>query len=414
MPWGWGELTDRHEEPALGAVPPRLGARPLPGRHRAARGRATRRPPTARSTSCFDQQQLDDGSFPQNTQVDGTPKWTAIQMDQVGAADRARLAARALRRRPTGATSAGPPTASSRNGPGLRAGALGEPGGLLAGDDRGRDRRARLRGRHRAPQRRTARAARYERDGRRAGPATSSAGRRPPTARYSPRAVLPARDQGPRARHAAPRTRSATPARRGRPAPGRRPELPRARPARRQARRRPGDPQHARRSSTSGCGRDAERPFWHRFSLRRLRRAPRRRGRGGSSTDDSRRTLGRAWPIFAGERGEYELLAGRRADALAGGDGRRRQRRRDAPRAGLGRPRRPASRFRRARGPSRRRRWRGRTRSSSGSPGRSRRALRSSARRSWPTGTYGRCHVAALSFLADLAPVRGFPLPGAS
>ena len=32
----------------------------------------------------FDKQQLDDGSFPQNTQVDGRPKWTSTQMDQVG------------------------------------------------------------------------------------------------------------------------------------------------------------------------------------------------------------------------------------------------------------------------------------------------------------------------------------------
>ncbi len=42
---------------------------------------------------------------------------------------------------------------------------------------------------------------------------------------------------------------------------------------------------------------------------------------------DTFRTLGRVWPIFSGERGEYELLAGRPADAhlrsmaLAANDG---------------------------------------------------------------------------------------------
>jgi glucoamylase len=32
----------------------------------------------------FDHQQLKDGSFPQNSQVDGRPKWKSLQMDQVG------------------------------------------------------------------------------------------------------------------------------------------------------------------------------------------------------------------------------------------------------------------------------------------------------------------------------------------
>ena len=100
----------------------------------------------------FDKQQLDDGSFPQNTQVDGRPKWTGLQMDQVGLpivlawqlgrTSRVRLGPRPPRRRP-----------DRRQGPGQRAGALGEPGGLLAGDDRGPDRGADLRRGHRAQER---------------------------------------------------------------------------------------------------------------------------------------------------------------------------------------------------------------------------------------------------------------------
>ena len=46
---GLGPAHDRQGEPALGPVPPRLGARPLPDRHRAARGgRQGRRQPRAR------------------------------------------------------------------------------------------------------------------------------------------------------------------------------------------------------------------------------------------------------------------------------------------------------------------------------------------------------------------------------
>ena len=54
--------------------------------------------------------------------------------------------------------------------------------------------------------------------------------------------------------------------------------------------------------------------FWHRFSFDGY--GERRDGKSWRLfDDDTRRTLGRAWPIFAGERGEYELLAGRPATA---------------------------------------------------------------------------------------------------
>jgi len=66
--------------------------------------------------------------------------------------------------------------------------------------------------------------------------------------------------------------------------------------------------------------------FWHRFTYDGYGET--RTGAGWRITKEgSRQTFGRLWPIFAGERGEYELLAGRPADsflrsiAAAGNDG---------------------------------------------------------------------------------------------
>jgi glucoamylase len=54
--------------------------------------------------------------------------------------------------------------------------------------------------------------------------------------------------------------------------------------------------------------------FWHRFTYDGYGET--RTGGGWRITKEgSRQTFGRLWPIFAGERGEYELLAGRPADA---------------------------------------------------------------------------------------------------
>jgi glucoamylase len=67
-------------------------------------------------------------------------------------------------------------------------------------------------------------------------------------------------------------------------------------------------------------------PFWHRFTYDGYGER-RDGGPWDLSPDDSLRTLGRVWPIFTGERGEYELLAGRdgqpslRAMANAANDG---------------------------------------------------------------------------------------------
>jgi glucoamylase len=54
--------------------------------------------------------------------------------------------------------------------------------------------------------------------------------------------------------------------------------------------------------------------FWHRFTYDGYGET-RSGGPWRISDPDTRRTLGRLWPLFAGERGEYELLSGRPASA---------------------------------------------------------------------------------------------------
>jgi glucoamylase len=58
-------------------------------------------------------------------------------------------------------------------------------------------------------------------------------------------------------------------------------------------------------------------PLWHRFSFDGYGER-RDGGPWDLSEPDTGDTLGRLWPIFAGERGEYELAAGRTADAYLG------------------------------------------------------------------------------------------------
>ena len=64
-------------------LPPRVVARPLPDRHRADRGRRHARAPNRALDYLFDRQQKADGSFPQNSTVDGTPHWGNLQLDEV-------------------------------------------------------------------------------------------------------------------------------------------------------------------------------------------------------------------------------------------------------------------------------------------------------------------------------------------
>ena len=126
--------------------------------------------------------------------------------------DRARLAARAARRRHLTRTSKAAVGCIARQRPADAAGALGEPGRLLARHDRGGDRRARLRRRPRARQRR---------HGLRRGLATDRGrlaveGRRLDRDHQRPlllAALLPAPDQGRQPERGHDRTTSATPAR---------------------------------------------------------------------------------------------------------------------------------------------------------------------------------------------------------
>ena len=280
----------------------------------------------------------------------------------------------------------------ARQRPAQPAGALGEPGRLLAGHDRRGDRRARHRRRHRKRQRR-----RRER--------RSVAGRPPTTGSRKVdgwtatttgpllvAAVLPAPDQGRQPE----RGHDVRPRRR-------RPEqvdqrtivdpsfLELVRLGVKPASRRRA--QHARRRRQRARRRHAERALLAPLQLRRLRREEGRLELGHRPAREPDRgrannaTIGRIWPIFAGERGEYELLAGdraRRAGAsrsIAATAGPRPHDRR----AGVGPV--PALRLRGL--PARRGHAvghaarRGRTPSSCGSRGRSTPAGRSSSRRSW-------------------------------
>jgi glucoamylase len=67
-------------------------------------------------------------------------------------------------------------------------------------------------------------------------------------------------------------------------------------------------------------------PFWRRYDFDGYGET-REGGQWVISEPETGQTLGRAWPIFAGERGEYALAAGQRADgylaamAHSGNDG---------------------------------------------------------------------------------------------
>ena len=108
-------------------------------------------------------QQKPDGSFPQNSTVDGTPHWTNLQLDEVAlpivlAWQLGRSDGRSTRPHQEG-------RGLHRELPGravLSAGALGEPERILARHDRRGDRRPRVRGGHRAKNGDAASAARYE------------------------------------------------------------------------------------------------------------------------------------------------------------------------------------------------------------------------------------------------------------
>ena len=79
-------------------------------------------------------------------------------------------------------------------------------------------------------------------------------------------------------------------------------------------------------------------PVWHRFTFDGYGE----QADGGDwdlfFDNPARQTRGRLWPLLTGERGEYELIAGRSAGSVPRHDRQHRERRADAARAGLGRP----------------------------------------------------------------------------
>ena len=179
---GLGRAAHRPRQPALGARTTSSGRATSTRSPRRCWRRATRPRPTRALDFLFDEQQLDDGSFPQNSQVDGTPKWKGLQMDQVGlpivlAWQLGRTGARDwrhIRKAADFIVEKGPESEQERweNQDGYSPGTIAaEIAGLVcAADDRARQRRRRAR--HDLSQARPTR-----------GPATSSAGRRPRTGR---------------------------------------------------------------------------------------------------------------------------------------------------------------------------------------------------------------------------------------
>ena len=145
MPWAWGR--ERRFVP----LPPRPAARPLRARHRRDRRRGDR---GRRRPAGLPAEGAGPGRWP--SVVSRGPRPVAVERlphGRPGAADRARLAAPAVRRLHLARAAPHrrvhrPPRAEDRARP------LGQAYRLLAGRDRGPDRRARVRGRHRPPQRR--------------------------------------------------------------------------------------------------------------------------------------------------------------------------------------------------------------------------------------------------------------------
>ena len=320
MPWAWGTGLDN----PYGRLPPGLVARPVRDRDRARSPRATPQPPTGRWTYLFSQAAADRRRVP----AEHAPSTARAALGRACSSTRSPTrsswpgsctgpAAR------TGRTSARPPTSSSATSTEdlaqdravVAAGALGEPVRLLTGDHR--------RARSPAlvtpppsptPTTPTREADQYlavarhladrgeEADGHHHGPVQQPA-------------VLPAAHQG-------------RPAGQGHEVRHRRQRPERCRPAHASSTRRSSSwsasacCRRTTRSSSTRLkvvdqqlvGEDAERHVLAPLHLRRVRRdrAPARQWDIGFKPG-SQTTNGRAWPIFAGERGEYNLLAGKSA-----------------------------------------------------------------------------------------------------
>ena len=305
MPWGWGELTIDEGNPRSAPyhlVWPRdqyqvatalIAAGDTAGANRAL-------------DFMFGKQQRADGSFPQNTQVDGREKWTETQMDQVGlpivlAWQLGRFEPatwRGVRRAADFLVKEGPRTGQERweNQDGFSPGTIAaEIAGLICAADI-----ARRNGD-------ATRAASYER---KADSWAANVERWTATSNgpYDPKPyyLRVTKDRRPN-RGTTYKIGDSGPSKLDQ----RRVTDPSFLELVRLGVKRPDDPvilnsiQVIDRRLRSG-------PFWHRFDFDGY--GERRNGGPWQLfPDDTRRTLGRAWPIFAGERGEYELLAGRSA-----------------------------------------------------------------------------------------------------
>ena len=136
MPWVW--RTGAIANPSR-RLPPGVVARPLPDRHRRSKRPATAAGARRALAFMFERQQKPDGCFPQNSLVTGEENWHEPPARPGRLPDRARLAAGPDGRRDLRAPRrSAPPACILANGPQTQAGALGEPGGLVARDDRRR------------------------------------------------------------------------------------------------------------------------------------------------------------------------------------------------------------------------------------------------------------------------------------
>ena len=235
MPWIWGSSKIENPSGAYHLVWSRdlyqIGTALLAAGDRAGANRAV--------DYLFLKQQKADGSFPQNSTVDGKEHWTNLQLDEValpivlawqlGRTDRRPLPGphqegRGLHRQLPGRAL-------------LASGALGEPERVLARHDRGRDRRPRVRRRHRAQERRRRLGRPLRADGGRLAAARGGLDGHDDRALLAA-AVLPPPHEGRESQrgHGLQHRRQRAD---GRPAQGRRSELSRAGPARRQAGERP-------------------------------------------------------------------------------------------------------------------------------------------------------------------------------
>ena len=300
----------------------------------------------------FTRQQKPDGCFPQNSNLDGTEKWTNLQLDEVAFPI---VLAWQLGRR-----DAGTYAHVKRRGrlhPRERAadaaGALGEPGRLVAGHDRVRDRRARHRRGHRARQRPRGRGDRVGGQGGRVaveGRQLDGHDQRPVLGA----ALLPAHHQGDLEGSGTPDPNAGTTYNIGDSGPEgvdqRRVTDPSYLELVRLGVKRWDHPAILNTLGVVDQRLGVQTPngmFWHRFDFDGYGEK-----KDGGIWDieqpknmsappydwTQNTTIGRIWPLFAGERGEYELAAGKPAAARGrlAVDGRRRGPRPHDRRAGLG------------------------------------------------------------------------------